>query len=310
MIRKIVPQGPASLGISIPKQWAKRFSLKKGDEIELSEQGNKILISTDKILNTESIDLDSKDTEIILSRILSGYYRSGADEINILYSKNTIPPIITKFLNEQTVGFEIIKQTQTKITIKDLSKNKFDDFDDLFRRCLYLLKNMLDLVTASIRKKDKNALENIYQADRKINKFTAYAARTLIKSSSKSSKFIAFFYNMLRSIEETGDTIRNLGLYYKDNPTEISKQALKELESINSTLRKLCNNFYKKELDKKEIVNIVLNIKQSRENIDKIFKTEQPILLFHIKSIVEKTHDLVMSLIETIHVNSFSHKQI
>jgi len=300
MKRKIIPQGPISLGISLPMKWVKKFNLKKGDELNIDECGNKIALSTDKPTLNNKAEVDSDNADKILTRMLGGYYRGGVDDVTVRYSDPTMPNKITTYLNEQTIGYEVVKQTSKEIIIKDLSGAKADSFDAVMQRSLHLLKNMCNEAVIAILKKDKKALENMYYIDRNINKFTNFALRTLIKSGAKSPRLTAFFYYMLRCVEETGDCIRNLCLHYKDNPVEISKQAFRELEIINCIIRDLCNSFYKKEFAKVKMEEIIKTIKKSRENIDNLYqKDKNTVVLFKIRRVLESANDMIVAMIET-----------
>ena len=44
MKRKLVQQGAATMMVSLPSKWIKKFGLKKGDEIDLEEKGSIINI--------------------------------------------------------------------------------------------------------------------------------------------------------------------------------------------------------------------------------------------------------------------------
>ena len=44
MIRKVNLIGPSSLMISLPSKWVRRLQVKKGDEIEVKEKGNSLVV--------------------------------------------------------------------------------------------------------------------------------------------------------------------------------------------------------------------------------------------------------------------------
>jgi len=48
MIRKLVKQGPATMTVSIPKDWIDRFHLRNGDEVNIEEKETKLIISSSK----------------------------------------------------------------------------------------------------------------------------------------------------------------------------------------------------------------------------------------------------------------------
>ena len=46
MKRKIIKQGSGTLTISLPTNWAKLFKLKSGDEIDVTQEGKMLVVST------------------------------------------------------------------------------------------------------------------------------------------------------------------------------------------------------------------------------------------------------------------------
>ena len=48
MRRKIVQHGPATLTLSLPSGWAKKWGIKKGSELEVEELGKELRIKVDK----------------------------------------------------------------------------------------------------------------------------------------------------------------------------------------------------------------------------------------------------------------------
>ena len=48
MKRRIVKQGAATMTISLPAPWIKKFGLKEGDELNIEEKGKLIEITTER----------------------------------------------------------------------------------------------------------------------------------------------------------------------------------------------------------------------------------------------------------------------
>ena len=60
MKRKIVQHGSSSLTVSIPYKWIQKYNLNKGDEINIEENGNSLILSSDnrKVQNVKKIKVD------------------------------------------------------------------------------------------------------------------------------------------------------------------------------------------------------------------------------------------------------------
>ncbi len=63
MRRKVVKLGPATLVVSLPSKWTKKFSINAGDELEMEEHNKNLIISTEKGINIEkeAIDISNWD---------------------------------------------------------------------------------------------------------------------------------------------------------------------------------------------------------------------------------------------------------
>jgi len=44
--------------ISLPRKWAQQFNVRKGDELEIEEEGNQLIIKTEGAPDTKEIAVD------------------------------------------------------------------------------------------------------------------------------------------------------------------------------------------------------------------------------------------------------------
>lgn len=84
MRRKVIKQGYNTLTVTLPTEWTKKFNVKPGDEVDITEQGRMLQVSTDKGPNLSSITIDiSGLTSAVIWRYILSAYRAGYDEITI-----------------------------------------------------------------------------------------------------------------------------------------------------------------------------------------------------------------------------------
>ena len=73
--------------ISLPRKWAQKYNIKKGDELEVEEKGSKIQISTEKVQEPGNIEVDitglDRDSFMFLIRVL---YIRGYDEVKLIFN--------------------------------------------------------------------------------------------------------------------------------------------------------------------------------------------------------------------------------
>ena len=85
MKRKIIQIAESTQLVSLPRKWALRHGLKKGDEVEVIEEGDEVIIQTGKEAKQEAVTIDLTKSGRLAERFLITAYRSGYDEVRILY---------------------------------------------------------------------------------------------------------------------------------------------------------------------------------------------------------------------------------
>jgi len=58
MRRKVIQIAESTQLISLPRKWAVRYQVKKGDELNIEEQGSTLIVSTQNEIATKKITLD------------------------------------------------------------------------------------------------------------------------------------------------------------------------------------------------------------------------------------------------------------
>jgi len=114
MKRKIVKQGTATMTISLPASWIKKFNLNVGDELGIEEVGNKIEISTEKAMGETKAEIDAEKLGDFTKTDLSHLYIAGYDEIIINFKDKEV----LKQMQERVpdcIGYEIIDQSVNKV---------------------------------------------------------------------------------------------------------------------------------------------------------------------------------------------------
>src|SRR3989338_77410 len=129
MRRKVVKHGPATLIISLPSTWVKKNSIIKGSEVDVLEDGKRIIVSADSNNSAQmmevDIDITGMDRTSVVYAIRS-LYRLGYDTINVRFENNTTTYFKTgEKLNmisvihtevNRLVGFEIVEEKEKSCT--------------------------------------------------------------------------------------------------------------------------------------------------------------------------------------------------
>ena len=220
-IRKIQVTGGASFIVSLPKEWVKSQGIKKNDTVGIvaRKDGSLLIlpkISTEQVQKEKEFDTSKIEKPVYLFRLLVGAYIEGYNVI-VVKSRNRIPPslskMVRKFVNS-AIGVEIIEETSTSITIKDLLNPSEMPFDKAIKRMSSIVINMHKDALFALRHADELLSKDIIARDDEVDRLhwlisrqynTIWKNPMLNELSGASSKKIANYSLMSRIIERIGD---------------------------------------------------------------------------------------------------------
>ncbi len=289
--RKIVLHGPSTLTISLPSSWVKKFNVKKGDEVELNEQGRELVISS------ESTKFEEKKIDIgKLGRVGRSYitssYRQGYDEIDFAYSQGHYLETIQELISKEITGFEVVRHQNNHCIIKDLTGHSKDEFSTALRRVWLLLLDLSIESLEVIKKNNSSELKNIKMIDYSINKFTNYCLRILIKKGRYDYKKTPPYYHLVKRLEEIADQYKELCKFHSMNPKNYNDNMVEMFEKTNRHLNDVYELFYKYDDDKiEEMYNA------TKETYDELSKINNRVA-FYLYFVCKDIRNLLSLLIE------------
>lgn len=304
MKRKVIQIADSTQLVSLPRKWALQHGIKKGDEIEIREEKNTLIITTEKgpeFMKTE-VDITGLDRTSILYCIES-LYRLGYDEIKVVFNKPKVKYIrmdkdvkvisVVHYVISRLPGFEIIQERENFCLIKDIQSVSSKEFDSMFRRIFLLLLDAFEDLIKGIQTKNSVIIEMIKEKHDSITKFVSYCLRLLNKTGYDVPKKDFILYHILSSLDKVADILkvasRNI-LHYK---IVLSKESVAIMEIIFKSFKLYQELYYKFEIAH------VYKIGESKEKvIDDILKLSNKIdrkellLLNDLKSSMETLTDL------------------
>lgn len=214
MKRKVSRVGPATLVVSLPSRWAKTHGVKKGDEIEIIENGSQLCLNLDKKEQLKKIKLNLSDFDFMAERVMSAYYKEGYDEFEVMFKTNKELKHIMDVVNKTFIGFEIYDQKDNAIVLKKLAKIDYDEFYNIFRKVLMLLKDIISEGEGALSKNDRDKLESLILLDRNINRFVDYCKRTISVGGVNLKNNGTYHYVMVDTLETIGDKYKEIFRQY------------------------------------------------------------------------------------------------
>ena len=250
MKRKVARIGPATLMISLPSKWVKKHAIKKGDELELTEEGNQINISTNQtsIVKGElNLQIDQRFLKLFLNRM----YRAGYDEVKIIFNKKPNTKVLSEEL-KYLMGFEIVSMSDKSCVIKNVTVTNENEFDPLFNRLFLVVHSLLREGNEAIESDSLND-DNLIPIEDTINKLSNLCERILNKYGYSDKNKITLLLQQTELLEQIGDSFYRLYGTILENKIKLDKSFLKLLHDIEiyfMEIYKLFNNFQQATLEK------------------------------------------------------------
>jgi len=268
MRRKVIQIAESTQLVSLPRKWALKYNIKKGDELELEEKGSKILISHEKEMEAKSteIDVSTLDRTSILYYI-EILYRLGYDEIKLKFnnsqaehyrlSKKENVISVIHYVCSRLIGMEVIQQKVDFALLKSLETTSAKEFDTVIRRIFILLRDATDDFIIAAEKGDFVTLETLEEKHDSIAKFISYGMRILNKKGPGDERYPFLLFHVLNQLDKLMDVIkysaRELIVYNK----KLGKDTVVILKKVSTSIKWYIDLFFK--FDKSKIRDLYLN---------------------------------------------------
>tara|TARA_Y100000310_G_scaffold310215_1_gene355209 strand:- start:286 stop:1191 length:906 start_codon:yes stop_codon:yes gene_type:complete len=253
--RKVSLIGPSTLMVSLPSKWVKEFGVKKGDEINITENGPNLLVESQKLKKGDPLEIDLSGLNANLIRYnLYASYRGGCDEIKLLFDEEKVTDVNKKkklfvidVINsavDNLIGIEIMVQKNNYVLLKEISSVNREEFLNTLRRVFITLLNTSSDIKDAMKAKNKITLERIKEiSDKKINRLCDFCFRIINKGGIVETVKIPQYYSVISILEEIGDSLEEVCELALKN-----KVTVKQIEMINELLDSLYRLFceYKK----------------------------------------------------------------
>lgn len=293
MQRKVVKNGPSTLTISLPSIWCKKHNVEEGNILNINLQENSILIGLENKHQIKKINLNLCGYGSMAERIVSAFYKEGYDEFELTYETSNELKSILNVINKTFIGLEITEQKSKKISIKTLAKIDSSEFNDIYRKIFFQLKNIVSDTLDAIQTRDYNKIEELIMLDRNINRFSDYCKRLISRNLVPLKNNGMFHFIIIEQLETLGDEYRNINKYVLKTKLVSSNNLLNIFKKVNGFFYDFNNMYFSFELKKMKKFwdsrNAILNeLKKLNETVSR----EEISIIFHLTSVVNLIFDL------------------
>ena len=299
MKRSVIQLAGRTLLVSLPAKWVDANNVKKGDELDILEDGHRIIVNTDKVSAiTETKDLDADQLGQLIRRYIFALYKKGVDEIKVKYSDPSIVDLIRRTILNETVGYEIVSQTPKSCVIKLITSGSITEFDNMLRRTFLLLLSMADETLDAIKNSNLEHLSKTALLEEPNNRLTTVCRRSLNKWGTEHFNKMGPIYYIVEELENVADEYgflcNNLyGLKDSASKNTIRPEVIAVLEKVNNMLRGFYEIFYKFDANKfKKINETRMELVKEAHNIleNKNPSPAETYILHHGVSIMERVY--------------------
>jgi len=302
MKRSVIQLAGRTLLVSLPSKWVDRNGVHKGDELDVLEDGHKLIVNTGKAVTTiEAKEINADEIGSLLKRYLFALYKKGVDEIKIRYDDSAMAGTVRKIIMTETVGYEVVAQTPKSCVVRLITSGSMTEFDNLLRRAFLLLLSMGDEALTSLKLKALDHLSKTALLEEPNNRLTTVCRRALNKWGTETFTKLGPIYYIVEEIENIADEYNFMcnNLYLLKNAGEKAKirpEVLEIFEKINGLMRLFYEAFYKFEISK--FIEIDKTRKELVKTAHEIIENKKPTpaefyVLHHGITIMERIYDMV-----------------
>jgi len=300
--RKVIQIAGSTQLVSLPRKWCKEYDVQKGQELDVEEQGSKVIISCEGKDTLEKIKVDFSNLSArVMSWTLASLHKKGYDEIEILYNNPKAVSLIQDLTKSLFMGFAVIEQTEKRCVIRSLSKDMEAQFEPTLRRAFLVMLSMAKNSLELIKNNNLAALSELNTLEATNNQLTNFCERILVKNGYNDYKKTCFMYIIAWNLESVCDVYKYLCNFLSE-PKHCKKRLNEELvklyEEVNDFTRDHYELFYKFDMEK--VVKLTEERKRLLTKCRNFFKKEDErgtIVLNHLMDIIYRVSDFSPSII-------------
>ena len=224
MKRKVIQIANSTFLVSLPRTWTGRFNIVKGEELDVLDNGTRVIISTERSKDVKTKELSFKDMNATtIKKLLYGLYNVGYEEVRINFDAIESLDIVHNVLRDEMIGYEIIEQKEDYIIIKSIAGVFETEFDNMLRRAFILFKTMSQGILEAMKKSDTKTLKSLASLEVNNNKYIAFCIRILAKRGYIVYEKTNLMYGVLRKLEEAADELKYLCSFFEEDKNNIKK---------------------------------------------------------------------------------------
>ena len=277
--------------ISLPSKWVKENSVTKGDELDVTEERGRLVLTLDSAKTEPAKKEIDAESELFNEYFVNYVYQKGYDEILIRYNDASVPVLVEKRA-KQLLGFEIVEKTKNTILLKMLVNVDQQEFETVLKKLFQITLVMGDKISEALVQKNSALLEEVKIDEKENNKYSDLCVRILYKNRYKYPENGFALYSLLRELEQIGDYYKYIAMNF--SVSSLPKNELQKLYSeIHAFFRMYYELYYSYDAEKAQRFFQRKNelLQESRQQLTAATK-EEALVLSHFTALVQSIFNL------------------
>ena len=302
MKRKAIQLANKTTVVSLPIKWVKENNIKKGEDLEVEEDGENLIVRSSKERSSNKITINLNDNmdKIIIRNLFFFAHTLGHDEIELKFGSKINPNQISE-LATQFDGIELLKQTEDSAIFTQVVDESSKKFEEILNRAFEVTGYLADETLNLIKKKDYKSLKNLFPLERSNTRLTNHCSRILLKKWPYNKSDVLFLFMINWYLELIADFYRKI-CYELSLENKTNKILSKDTISLIGKTNKLFDDYFKlfKKFDMNLLTLILKEKRQIGEKMGKIFYTHKgidPIVGHYLMDIVTYVQDSAILLL-------------
>ncbi|MFT4303830.1 MAG: hypothetical protein ACMXYG_04650 [Candidatus Woesearchaeota archaeon] len=242
MKRKIIKLGESTLVASLPSKWIKKNELNPGNEIDIDEKDNQLILSSSNIKKERkevNIIINSNNKEEI-HNILTHSYRKGFEIIKFTNIDKYICNKIKNITKELLLGFELTKKEKNYCVVENITEPADEKHEIILRRAFLITKETFNQI---LEKQNISEIEGLKQQH---DRYILFCRRSLTK---KKSENLHLYWELLTFLMHIQHSLYYMYKYITNNKIKIDKNIEKAIKELNNYFELYYKSFFNKDLN-------------------------------------------------------------
>jgi phosphate uptake regulator len=250
MMRKIIQSGPATLSVSLPMAWVKKFKIKKGQEVDIEEQADSLKIKTTTASGEESSRLNITKLAPISTKLIAMLYREGYKKIKAIYTPNKVVLHRGKEMKEldmvkntfdHLVGMQLWEvgkeNNENYATVIESTKINPKEFENVFNKLYFYLMHQSEQIHEALSK-NKDIFDEAFLSERLINQTQDFLIKILASFGHEDHKKTLSYYDLILKLESIGDRYFDIAKNYHKNKEIIDAETVRYLKKADDIIQR------------------------------------------------------------------------